>query len=273
MKKIIFILISLKIFAADYLFENPFNKFTGDKIKEIAVIGERNTGSTFLKRLIKHNFPEIKICDNIKYENNEYSHKHFFPWFDLTEFGFHLNNFQQFPSLEYSKNCLFVCSVRDPLIWLRSFYNKPYHVDPALLGHGLLYFISHQWLVENHPLLAPDQWNPYEEREFKNILELRKFKNLNYLKIGKIVNNFMLINYENLVQSPLGFIQFLSDFFQLPNPLLINPESIFQPTIHPKLSHEEFEYIKENIDWEIESLIGYPLDSCYKRYIQENYSN
>ncbi len=238
--------------------DNQWNHFSHDPILEIAVIGERNSGTNYLRKLLAYNFPKIKMCSNRNYESNEYAHKHFFPWFDLTEFGFpHLKNPAKFPLIHRSKRCLFVCIIRNPHDWVRSFYLKPYHVEKRLFSNGRLRFMSGTWEVESHPLVNPDKWNPYTEKPFKNVFELRKFKTLNYLKIGKIVNNFVLVRYEDLTKSPLEFIEYLANLFNLQRPLMINPEADYERKAYPAFNPKEEKFFLNEVDWETEKLVGY----------------
>lgn len=231
-------------------FDSPFNAISGAPITEITIVGERCSGTNYLEGLLRANFPQIR------YAPYKYAWKHFYPWLDLSTFGFPpVTELPQFPELKTSKNCLFIYIVRNPLDWIKSFYANPYHVDHSLYGQGMTHFLTGSWAVTHHP--CPDDWNPYSGSPFKNVLELRKFKILNSLKMGQVVDNFIVIRYETLVSSPELFIKALVSTFQLDDNGFVPFGSNHTQKKYPLLDWVARQHFFDGVDWETEKLVGY----------------
>lgn len=256
---------SVTLNADESLFENSFNHFSGNSLKKVTVIGERCSGTNYISGLIKSNFPLYKT------RSDEYAQKHFYPWLDLPAFSISKKGKRErdVNFLNNSKECLFIVVVRDPYNWLRSFYAQPFHVlSRKMIGKGFFHFLQHEWRAEeskHNNVSYPDHWNPYKERPFKNVLELRKYKILNYLQVGILVDNFFVVQYEKVAKNPAQFVEFMSENFHMEkNDVFENITSYknegkkkFQKKEYPPFEIKEFEFINQEIDWDVEKFIGY----------------
>ncbi|WP_316359271.1 hypothetical protein [Candidatus Neptunichlamydia sp. REUL1] len=239
-------------------FENNDNHRSGEKITGIQICGERCSGTNFLESLIKNNFP--KMHPNF----HSFGWKHFLCWFETPLDKEHFNLPDRMITLEGSEQYLFIVIVRDPYNWIRSFYLNPHHVSPELTNKGFFHFISSEWRSEDCSHI--DSFNPYTGAPFKNVLELRKYKTVNYLKIANLVGNFCLVRYEEVSEHPKQFVDFIADFYGLEK----CPQ--FTPIIHYKgyphnpaykkqpyfpFENKDLLYINQNIDWDVENRLGY----------------
>ncbi len=253
------------------LFDNEFNHGSGGVIQSVTVIGERCSGTNYVRTLVGQNFPSCSL--DLLHEKFPFLlHKHFYPWVDLT--AFHVckkgkkNENSPLVFLKNSDTNLFVLVVRDPYDWLRSFYLQPYHVSDQLSGKGFLHFIQNQWIPDSNLETignCKDWLNPYEGRPFKHVLELRKYKILNFLQIGLLVDNFLIVQHEKVSEFPEQFIDFVSRYFKLEKTVPFQPvkaykgwgEERYRKKQYFPFNSNEFYFINEGVDWGIENLIGY----------------
>ncbi len=155
----------VQVFSAE--FENSFNHKNGDAITHFTVFGERSSGTNFLMYLVKKNIIGIE-------NTSEYGHKHFPNWVDLSEYSFPLRDDKSF--LEHSNHCLGILIVRNIYDWSRSFYRKHPYVSTSMYKGDFFEFLSEPWASDESKLaITIDNVNPYQDRPFMNILELRRF--------------------------------------------------------------------------------------------------
>lgn len=238
-------------------FIHKFNHTSGEAIQVISIMGERCSGTNYFRALLKENFPSCQICDE--------PHKHFHPWVDLSDFNIIKKTKETIDLnfIEEGSNRLFILIVRNPYDWIRSFYKTPHHVSDKMLGKGFYHFISQEWEVHKYKKI--DSWNPYKERSFKNVFEMRKYKILNFLQIGMLVDHFLVVQYEKVRDFPEIFIDFVSNYYNLKNASIFKPISsykgtskkTFVPKDYRSFRDDEFDFINQSIDWETEGLIDY----------------
>lgn len=243
-------------------FDNQFNQTSHNEIRSFCVMGERCSGTKFLSLLIEKNFTHLH------YES--YGHKHFIPWINPPYLNTKNNSTLDDASARCyyagSDHCLFIVVVRDPYDWLRSFYNKPYHVDPVLYT-SFRSFITHQWHTTD-TAVPTDNYNPWTNAPFNNVMELRKYKSLNYLTVRNFVKNYLFIRYEDLRDDQSGFLDFLTSTYQIhlkEAPTLIDryvnhnstAKKRFKPTEYfiPRL--QDINHINREIDWNLEYDMGF----------------
>lgn len=175
---------------------NNFTKFT--------IFGERCSGTNYLEHVISTNF-------NIKY-TSDICNKHFFC-------------FNDYNNIDTSK-MLFIGIVRNPIYWLNSFSKELYHV-PEINRQSLKNFLFNEWysvldeqpdkptnhfnenasltskrfITNVNPLINKKDLNYITGKKCKNIFELRKIKNKYLMEKmpQRFPNNYILINYENLL--------------------------------------------------------------------------
>jgi hypothetical protein len=118
--------------------------------------------------------------------------------------------------LQDSDHVLFIFIIRDPYDWLRSFFSHPYHVASEL-RKNFSSFISLTWKCYDAKMPIPywkvDNFNPWTGQRFENILQLRNFKNLNYIQASHFVKNYLFVRYEDVRDDQEGFIDFLSSHY------------------------------------------------------------
>ncbi len=261
--KMVMIVSSFSVVCAadNFSFFNEYNHYSESEIQKIRVMGERCSGTMYIQGLLTNNFPLQHVVA---------SNKHFLPWFNLSAFNIPKKS-KEAEELNFleklTDSCLLILVVRDPYDWLRSFYSHPWHVNSDKMLHkGFLHFLQHEWRASDKKRkYGVDHWNPYDQRRFRNVLELRRYKTLNYLQIGTLSNNFLVVRYEDVAKNPQEFIHFISENFniqsaqQFTNVLTYKNEQKkkYRAANYDPFQVEEFLFINQNIDWGTEKLIGY----------------
>jgi len=255
-------------------FDTYYNKYSSEKITDFVVLGERSSGTKFLSVLIKDNFE----VENV---NRESMHKHFIPWLNVSPRSKIDHNQLTFAeSKSFFKNTsdvLFIFIVRNPYDWLRSFYNHGWHV-PSEIKLCFSSFISETWASTEYEV---DDYNPWTQRPFENVLELRKYKTLNFLNVNHFVKNFVFVSYEDLCDDQKGFIQFVAKKFNIKKKkntvvedqfIGRDPSRVNKTFTKPKYfvpTEEEVSFINKNLSWDFERSLGYSKLS-YQDLINEN---
>lgn len=134
----------------------------------IQIYAERCTGSNYLEQLLINN------CLNVEVTTTQFGHKHWIP-----------NN------LEEKEGVIYIWLTRNVYDWVRSFWltphNAPYHNNLTLSQ-----FIRKPWRsISNGKDMDLDENNNI----FKNVLQMRNYKNNYFLKNNKFVYH---ICYEEL---------------------------------------------------------------------------
>jgi len=260
-------------------FTNPYNHTVNESVKRLKVCGERCSGTNFVMYLLHKNFPTLAPT-----AIREFGHKHYLWWFDIPISKNTLNKLrytQEDVSLINSQDCLFVVVVRDSYDWLRSFYLKPYDVHKTRCTRGFYQFLKRKWKLTRHYRPGSgqhdevDNQNPWTGKPFANVLELRKYKIVNYLRLGTLVDNFLLVRYEDVRDNPQAFIDFVARFYNLAKAESFDPVDIVIDTSIPPtqarsgpsepfvrnpyfpFSQRELKFINQHTDWPTENLIGY----------------
>jgi hypothetical protein len=243
-------------------FQNEFNHSTAKNIKEIAIMGERCSGSVYLQALLKKNFPECSIS------STKFAHKHFYPWVHLTNFEIQLkegfNSPQTDPDLNFlygSSESLFVYIVKNPYDSLPLVYRQLALEDNEFIE----WLTTPAWNYQRGKNKLYQFQNPYLGRLFNGYLELRTYNIMNYLQIGSLVGNFVFVRYEDLIKNPEAFVDFIAAHYS------VNKKNSFESVANYKIefirsfflnekrifSDEEIDQITQNLNWDVERLIGY----------------
>jgi hypothetical protein len=233
-------------------------------INQYVFFGERCSGTNFLEEAINANF-------DITY-SHEFGNKHFF--------GFNKYNASH-------DNTLFIGIVRNPIYWLNSFHVELHNIPKQ--NQNLKNFLfspfysvektntTNQMNQEKSNFMFPikqsqeyilqEDLNYINRQKYRNIFELRKLKN-NYLMnmMPKMVKNYILINYEDLLYNYEDTLATIRDIFRL-KPL----HNTFQKIVKYKKS-ETYKFVAQrqilfppnllpvlwmNLDREQERLLGY----------------
>ena len=233
-------------------------------IRYVQIFGERCSGTSYLARLVEKNFEQVE-------STKSFGFKH---WFikDHNPRG-RLNrstDFQCVRRLDDSDDTLFIVIHRDPFDWLRSLNAKPYHA-PGHWNLSFSEFIRKPWLCAErnraNPLWPEDEQGYYFIEEAENILRLRSQKIQHFLNLEGTVPNVVFMKYEELV-ADLGVLEEVAEEFGIPlqsRPL--QDETFYfgggrQKTFHsgkkyPPISPEDLGFIRRNLDWGLESSLGY----------------
>lgn len=184
-------------------------------ITKIIIYGERCSGTNFLENAILENF-NVEI-------SWEQGSKHFFCFNDYSKRNF--------------DDTLYIGIIRDPIYWINSFSKELHHV-PEINRKNLKNFLFNEFysvndeieaspklqtvLFNNKPkkiyrysLMIKDL-NYITNKKYKNIFELRKLKNDYLINIMPTkVKNYILINYEKLLNNYDETLEFIKNKFSL----------------------------------------------------------
>ncbi len=234
-------------------------------IKYVQIFGERCSGTNFLTTLVFKNFRDVELT-------RDFGGKH---WFIRNHKprppGNNSTDFQCVRSLDHSEDTLFLIIYRNPYDWLRSLHEKPYHARE----HGGLSFsefIRKNWISYETAKLNK-KWpenkdNYYFIEEADHILQLRTQKIVHLNRLKEVVRNLCFINLEVITDN----IDLLAKIAVQFNISLKHQEiqgeqrylaghvpepSDYSPKSYPAIIPEDLEFLKENLDWEIENNIGY----------------
>lgn len=183
-------------------------------IKKFIIYGERCSGTNFLENAILENF-NIEI-------SWEQGSKHFFCF----------NNYDK----RNFDDTLYIGIVRNPVYWINSFSKELYHV-PEINRKNLHNFLFNEFysvneieipskiqtiLFNNNPQkvyrysVMSEDLNYLTNKKYKNIFELRKIKNDYLMNIMPTkVKNYILINYEKLLNNYEETLEFIKNKFNL----------------------------------------------------------
>ncbi len=161
-------------------------------IQRFTIYGERCTGTNYLEELILNNFTIPLTWD--------YGYKHFFGH----------------KSLDGSHGTLFLCLVRNPVDWLNSLYEKPYHIHHLRKNVATFLCAPYSSYYDDTGLEILEDRNIYNHQRYKNLMELREVK-LHYLyrTLPTLVKNYYFIKYEDIVRNVEPFLEELKQKFGL----------------------------------------------------------
>lgn len=221
-------------------------------ITKFTILGERCSGTNYLEQLIKLNFG-LELTW-------EFGFKHFFYPRDYIDSG----------------NVLFIGIIRNPVSWIKSLYQNPYHLNADLMQNKFNYLNHEFWSLMGdvtHCTTERLADRNYETgNRYKNIFELRKLK-LKYLteKMYKNVENYVLIRYEDLVNNLDNILTMLKENFKLiPQsgyPVFL--EHIPRHYVSPISDDEILNH--PDLSYETEIKVGYLLkEYCIKQIPKKN---
>jgi hypothetical protein len=186
-------------------------------------------------------------------------------------------DFECVRSLDDSDDTLFLVIFRNPLDWLRALHTRPYHA-PGHWNLSFSEFIRKPWLACEQSRVNP-LW-PEGEREYfieeaENVLRLRSQKVEHLLELEQRVRHVAFVKYETLLED-LGALETVADRFGIPltNRPLQNeslyfgggePTAFTGPKRYPPIVPEDLEFVRQNLDWRLESLIGYEWNDVRRR--------
>lgn len=228
-----------------------------DGITHVCILGERVSGTCFVQSLVTSN-TRLKL-------NASYGHKHFFQDVDRLY-------------TEDTSHVLFVFVTRDVASWLSSMCNTPYHADLSIRNcKDFSRFIRMEWscihdrtsgvseLDKRYGTEMMNERDPYTGERFKNVIHMRTSKIDHCMAIGKIVQNFVHVRYEDVRDDPEGFVSDLASGFGLQTKDKFVPITSMRGKgkvpyfrkVYPPPSESDVEFIMENVDMCTEASVGY----------------
>lgn len=217
------------------LFE--YNKFYSTtenySIKNFTIYGERHSGTNWLERLINRSF-RLPITW-------EYDYKHFFGCCDWAK-------------LNEANNTLFIGIVRNIYNWIGAMEKIPYHL-PSKNVIDISPWISNRH-ISGHGTFCDSHW--YTKEKYKDIFHMRHHKiEFMYIYMPFLVNNYVFIRYEDLIEHTEYIITIISNLYNLnlySNKYTNSDKSKLNLY---RLSNNYFHRINNNTIWQTENMIGY----------------
>lgn len=238
-------------------------------VKHIKVMSERCSGSYYVESLLKTNIENLNSIGGVRY-----GLKHFNPWF-----GYESSYYgpKQDYTFEGSEDILFVIIFRNPYDWLRSFQRTAFFGPPKTQTCDFSEFIRTEWGINTsyeqvrewqkfHPLI---ELNPSNGLPFKNVIKLRAAKIKNMLEIPKRIQNYYIVNYEQVKDHPEQVVKEVSEIFRLDLKAEFTPivkirgfknAGIYVPIKYNPISKKDLLYINQQLDEQLENSIGYKLN-------------
>lgn len=218
------------------------------EIQTFNIRGERCSGTNYLQQLVETNL-------QIPYKQDGVGWKH----------GFYNANIRQ--SLVNLDTSLTLVIFRNPFDWVRSLYLNPHHFE----GN-----IKSVWQKDIQPTFSefirkevrqdpPDVHPLYLDRA-KNIFELRKWKTEHFLNLKKVLKHVYYIKYEDLAENPNRIVKEINDKwlnktyrFKDWNFYKYHTDRKYVPCDYFEIIDEDYRFIVDSIDWQLESQIGYTI--------------
>ena len=161
-------------------------------IKNIKIYGERNSGTRYLRSLLKKNLKNINLFQ--PFYKHRTGWKHGFPV---------IKNFNNL------NNTLFIFIIRDLDSWLKSMFNNPYHYKKS---NNIKKFLTNPLQINEKRF---DHNVHIDQRERNTIIELRYHKIKSYILAFKDVKNAIFINLSDLQKNYTKFILFLNKKYKI----------------------------------------------------------
>lgn len=254
------------------------------EIKAISILGERNSGTTWmyehLKECFDHSIP-------VNRQLTRYKH-----WFQD----------EHIVDNRVTNGTLVLAMFRNPFEWIEAMRARPHHASEHI-HLGWEEFVTKPWTMErvgfdlnmtedekNDPKACQEDFmyrdiischvRPYPKGSFektymsnhqpfyemrndgsgdpfKNILEMRAAKNLNFLSVKdyRAVKELWLIQYEALSEG--GTAEVIRDIEKMTGATAKCRAYPPQNRKRRNISKDEIKYIEEHVSWEAENAIGY----------------
>jgi hypothetical protein len=218
---------------------DPILFFYNSKVsfKNFTILGERHSGTNWLEYLCKYNI-NIPITW-------EYGFKHFIP---------HNWNIYQ-----ASETTLFFCIVRDIYTWIPSFFKNPHNVHKDI-AYNIDDFLSKEWSsvdIDTQKEIIEDR-DYITLKKYRNIFHLREQKlKFYYHFLPYLVNNLIIIKYENLLRDPYELFELLhkstSISINRSKNSFLDPKKPKEYILRPNIKN----FIDNNTNWNVENLYNY----------------
>lgn len=181
---------------------------------------------------------------------------------------------------ERSASVLLLVTYRNPFSWLQSLHRTPHHAH-ELYGLDFDTFVRSPW---NHYAAPPRtefladnrrrlRWarREYLEQHYshKSVIALRAAGIAITESLKERVQNVTYVNYESFVRAPAAHVRHIARQYDIQTTPEFQPvrghkgkeETPYEPAGYSPIPDETLPYLIGQIDWDLESVIGYPLTS------------
>ncbi len=243
---------------ADFATTGLFCAALGRKVARFQVIGERSSGTNFVKRILGRNLPLAAT------EALGWKHGHA-------------------QMLQVPSDLVVVIAVRRADDWARSMFAKPWHSRPGMQRLAFPEFIRAPWdTIIDRPryfdmhLAGPEPGQPLQQdrdpvtgRRYPNLFALRGGKLASHLGFLNRDCNVCLLRMEAAIADPQGLLMAFRAAFGLPapdtalRPVLKRLGARFQPAVAARpplpeiLSADDLAFLRAECDQELEARLGY----------------
>ena len=226
-------------------------------IARFHVLGERSSGTNFVKRLMGRNTP-LKPTEALGWKH-AFMHMRAVP-----------------------KDLAVICVVRSADAWARSMHAKPWHTTPALQKLPFSEFIRAEWDtivdrpryfddLDKQTLGQPLQYdrNPATGARFENIFALRTAKLRSLISMLNRDCACVLLRMEDATKDPENTLLHLRTSLGLPmstqefRPVVKRLGSKFKPSVETRpdtpdaMSSDDLAHLKASVDSDLEAALGY----------------
>lgn len=237
--------------------------------KYIQIIGERHTGSKWVKKLLNKSFKNIQVSDWEKHWFvNEYKLKNFLESGERSPE--HMKNKAKEDNLDYEifnnlydNNIIVIVLTRFVWDWLIAMKKDPHHCEnkkELVLNTSLSDFLKWNW--KNNRDETKFSW-PVE-----NVIHLRYQKYKNWIKYFSSFNKIDYIRYEDMLIDAVNIINFFKQKYDLEYkdnniPIHINKNKIDKSIYYNRnniwkyYKQKDIEFVNKYIDDDIENYLGY----------------
>jgi hypothetical protein len=224
-----------------------------NQIKYFTLFGERNSGTTYLEKLLK-NMLKLEFT-------NEYGFKHWYiKGVEPRGIGNTTTDNQCIKNIKENTYTLFVVIVRNVYDWVGAMYKTPHHIKEMDRTSQLNFvknkYISYEYRCKpKHNRYSKTPWHinrnhkhPYFIEEASNIIELRNMKNKHFYNLQNYIKNYFLIRQEHLhedLQRMIKNYNLQYNFLKLP--------SDYRPPLKYLLDQQTKDFINKNLNNKIDN--------------------
>jgi len=224
----------------------------------------RCSGSTYLQHLLKHNFPTLLFGQDLGWKHGPSGPA-------ISGFKNQASSVDELLDLDFQvkgerlKDPATIMIVRNPYDWVRSLYKNSWWV----LHHSYRDVHFNEFLRSAVRISAhqPADINFFDNKPYSNPIEMRSAKLKLLLSLTCRSPQHFVINYETLLENAPAVIAHIASTFNW------RPKAVYEPIdyrirgrgqkfempSYPDLGEEELDFIKEQIDEELEHLLSYEL--------------
>ncbi|SEP54940.1 hypothetical protein [Thalassovita taeanensis] len=222
------------------------------------VLGERSSGTNYVKRLLGRNTP-LRPTEALGW-------KHGPPH-----------------ALAIPADLIVIVAVRHAAHWARSMHAKPWHTPAAIQQLTFSDFIRAPWhtIIDRERYFQPEarlgilgqplqlDRDPATGLAYDDLFALRQGKLRGHLSFANRGCSFVLVRMETAIADPAGFLEQMRQTFALPTPdgplrpVVKRLGSKFKPAIEPRpetpaiLSSDDMAFLRGRLDLSQEQALGY----------------